>query len=162
MLSRTILLENPSTYVTFESSDMTEIEFLTSIVQLTGCGLLLDVNNAYVSAVNHDFDAGSWGINASDATIPMTFDFRFRSTSQSNEPGLRDPRMDAILDDLNKARTDADYRSVFDRMLALWIELVPVVSYATVEQVTLFEPEIKGATYSYGSVVLWDKAYIEE
>ena len=76
--------------------------------------------------------------------------------------GLRDPRMDAILDDLNKAQSDEDYESVFDRMQALWNELVPVVSYATVEQVTIFEPEIKGATYSFGSVVLWDKAYIEE
>lgn len=56
-LGRQILLENPSTYVRFHSSDMTEIEFLTAIVQFTDCGLLLDVNNVFVSAVNHGFDA---------------------------------------------------------------------------------------------------------
>jgi len=51
-----MLLENPSTYVSFESSTMGEIEFLSEIVALTGCGLLLDVNNVYVSAVNNRFD----------------------------------------------------------------------------------------------------------
>lgn len=55
-LGRTILLENPSTYVAFTDSDMSEIEFLSDVARLTGCGLLLDVNNVYVSAVNHGFD----------------------------------------------------------------------------------------------------------
>jgi hypothetical protein len=52
-LGRRMLLENPSTYVAFESSTMSEVEFLREIVNRTGCGLLLDVNNVYVSAVNH-------------------------------------------------------------------------------------------------------------
>jgi hypothetical protein len=52
-----MLLENPSTYVAFGNSTMTEIEFLRSVVQRTGCGLLLDVNNVHVSAINHGFDA---------------------------------------------------------------------------------------------------------
>jgi uncharacterized protein (UPF0276 family) len=56
-LGRQMLLENPSTYVRFDHSEMTEIEFLTEIVRRTGCGLLLDVNNVHVSATNHDFDA---------------------------------------------------------------------------------------------------------
>lgn len=56
-LGRAILIENPSTYVRFQSTDMSEIEFLTAIAQHTGCGLLLDVNNAYISATNHGFDA---------------------------------------------------------------------------------------------------------
>jgi uncharacterized protein (UPF0276 family) len=51
-----MLLENPSTYIAFENSTMSEVEFLLAIVRRTGCGLLLDVNNAYVSAVNHDFE----------------------------------------------------------------------------------------------------------
>ncbi len=51
-----MLLENPSTYVQFGSSDMDEVEFLRSVAKRTGCGLLLDVNNVYVSAVNHGFD----------------------------------------------------------------------------------------------------------
>ena len=52
-LQRRMLLENPSTYVAFETSTMSEVEFLAEVVKRTGCGLLLDVNNVYVSAVNH-------------------------------------------------------------------------------------------------------------
>ncbi len=55
-----MLLENPSTYVAFGTSTMTEIEFLRAVVQRTGCGLLLDVNNVHVSAVNHGFDAAAY------------------------------------------------------------------------------------------------------
>jgi len=57
---RQMLLENPSTYVQFEQSEMGEIEFLTEIARRTGCGLLLDVNNVYVSATNHDYDPGAY------------------------------------------------------------------------------------------------------
>ncbi len=55
-LERPLVLEDPSSYVTFATSTMTEWEFLSALVAETGCGLLLDVNNVYVSAVNHDFD----------------------------------------------------------------------------------------------------------
>ncbi len=56
-LKRPLLLENPSTYLEFESSTMDEASFLSAVVRRTGCGLLLDVNNAHVSAVNHGRDA---------------------------------------------------------------------------------------------------------
>lgn len=55
-LRRRMLLENPSTYVEFDSSTMPEGTFLAEVVRRTGCGLLLDVNNAHVSAVNHGRD----------------------------------------------------------------------------------------------------------
>ncbi len=55
-LGRRMLLENPSTYVQLESSTMNETGFLRDVVHRTGCGLLLDVNNVYVSATNHGFD----------------------------------------------------------------------------------------------------------
>ena len=50
-----MLLENPSTYLRFEESDIPETEFLAEIVRRTGCGLLLDVNNVEVQAGNHGF-----------------------------------------------------------------------------------------------------------
>jgi uncharacterized protein (UPF0276 family) len=56
-LGRRILLENPATYVEFAASTYSEIDFLTEIVKRAGCGLLLDVNNVYVCAVNHGFAA---------------------------------------------------------------------------------------------------------
>lgn len=52
-----MLLENPSTYLQFESSDIEEVEFLRALARRTGCGLLLDVNNVHVSATNHGFEA---------------------------------------------------------------------------------------------------------
>jgi len=55
-LKRRILIENPSTYVEFLDSDLSEAEFLTAVIARTGCGLLLDVNNAHVSCVNHGRD----------------------------------------------------------------------------------------------------------
>ena len=55
-LGRTMLLENPSTYVVFTESTWAETDFLREIARRTGCGLLLDVSNVFVSAVNHGFD----------------------------------------------------------------------------------------------------------
>ncbi len=57
MIGRPILLENPSTYVVFPQSTMSETEFIRKLVQRTGCGLLLDVNNVFVSATNHGYTA---------------------------------------------------------------------------------------------------------
>jgi uncharacterized protein len=56
-LQRQMLLENPSTYVAFAESTMNEVDFLREIVRRAGCGLLLDVNNVFVQATNHGFDA---------------------------------------------------------------------------------------------------------
>ena len=57
---RQMLLENPSTYVAFESSEMGELEFLAAVAERTGCGLLLDVNNVYVSSTNHGYTPESY------------------------------------------------------------------------------------------------------
>jgi len=56
-VGRRMLLENPSTYVQFAATSMSEVDFLAEIARRTGCGLLLDVNNVFVQAVNHHFDA---------------------------------------------------------------------------------------------------------
>lgn len=56
VLKRPMLLENPATYVEFSSSAMEETQFLHEVAVRTGCGLLLDVNNVYVSCVNHGRD----------------------------------------------------------------------------------------------------------
>ncbi len=56
-LGRQILVENPSTYLAFKQSDIPEADFLLEVAKRSGCGLLLDVNNVYVSACNQGFDA---------------------------------------------------------------------------------------------------------
>ena len=55
-LKRPMLLENPSTYLQFQRSTLDETDFISQIVRRTGCGLLLDVNNVYVSCINHQRD----------------------------------------------------------------------------------------------------------
>ncbi|WP_068302407.1 DUF692 domain-containing protein [Pararhodobacter sp. CCB-MM2] len=59
-LGRRLLLENPATYVTFAESTWAEVDFLREITRRTGCGLLLDVNNVFVSATNHRKDARAY------------------------------------------------------------------------------------------------------
>lgn len=56
-LGRRMLLENPSTYLGFEASTMSETDFIRAIARRTGCGLLLDINNVHVSATNHGYGA---------------------------------------------------------------------------------------------------------
>ncbi|MGE0241255.1 MAG: DUF692 domain-containing protein [Parvibaculaceae bacterium] len=59
-LGRQMLLENPATYLLFAESTIAETDFLAEIARRTGCGLLLDVNNVFVSATNHGRDARNY------------------------------------------------------------------------------------------------------
>lgn len=56
-LQRQILIENPSSYLQYKQAEMAEPEFLNQLCKQTGCGLVLDLNNIYVSASNHQFSA---------------------------------------------------------------------------------------------------------
>jgi len=59
-LKRLILVENPSTYFTFAHSTIPEWEFMTAVAARTGCGILCDVNNIFVSACNHGWDVSAY------------------------------------------------------------------------------------------------------
>jgi hypothetical protein len=59
-VGRRILVENPSTYLRFRHSTIPEWEFMAAVAERTGCGILCDVNNIYVSAHNHGWDAGAY------------------------------------------------------------------------------------------------------
>ena len=59
-LERPLVLENPSTYLEFTASEMPEWEFVARLAERADCGLLLDVNNVYVSAFNHGYDAAKY------------------------------------------------------------------------------------------------------
>lgn len=56
IIGRPLLIENPSSYIAFAATEISEPEFLTQLVRRTGCGILLDVNNVYVSSRNIGFD----------------------------------------------------------------------------------------------------------
>src|SRR5262249_21249972 len=66
-LGRQILVENVSSYLQFSESSIPECEFLAAVAKRSGCGILLDVNNIYVSSVNHGVDA----LNYLDAIPPQ-------------------------------------------------------------------------------------------
>ena len=55
-----ILVENPSTYVALAENDMSEAAFMNALAQKTGCGILLDINNIFVQAFNHGYDARAY------------------------------------------------------------------------------------------------------
>ena len=59
-LGRRILLENPSTYAHFRGAELTEPAFLAELARRADCGLLLDVNNVFVSCTNHGWDPGAY------------------------------------------------------------------------------------------------------
>lgn len=60
VLGRRLLIENPTAYLPLAGHDWDEVDFLTEIARRTGCGLLIDVNNVHVSAVNMGFSAADW------------------------------------------------------------------------------------------------------
>jgi hypothetical protein len=59
-IGRRILLENVSSYIEFEDAEYTEWDFIAELARRAGCGVLLDVNNVYVNAMNHGFDADAF------------------------------------------------------------------------------------------------------
>jgi hypothetical protein len=77
-LGRRLLLENVSSYVTYTSSALSEWEFLTAVVEQADCGILLDINNIFVSARNHGFDPAEY----LDA-VPATRVFQFHLAGHS-------------------------------------------------------------------------------
>ncbi len=60
ILQRQVLIENPATYLRFGASTIPEPDFLAELAKRSGCGLLLDVNNLYVSSSNHGFDPAAY------------------------------------------------------------------------------------------------------
>jgi uncharacterized protein (UPF0276 family) len=60
VLGAPLIIENPSTYIAWQESTIPEAEFLAALCAQTGCGLLLDVNNVYVSSRNHGFDTDAY------------------------------------------------------------------------------------------------------
>ena len=108
-LGRTLLLENPSTYVVFEESTWSETDFLREIARRTGCGLLLDVSNVFVSAVNHGGDPNLY-----------LADFPLEAVGEIHLAGCAEDSDDAGLPLL----IDAHNSPVRDEVWGLYIETI--------------------------------------
>ncbi len=110
-LGRAMLFENPSSYLTFPEDEMTEWEFLSAMAQRTGCYLLLDVNNIYVSSRNH-------GFNARDYLAGLPLD-RVRQIHLAGHDPATDERSIII---------DTHDRAVADPVWALYAEAMAMIA----------------------------------
>lgn len=97
VLGRAMLFENPSSYLTFPEDELTEWEFLSEMTRRTGCYLLLDVNNIYVSSRNH-------GFSAQDYLAGLPLDRVRQIHLAGHEPAT--PQRDIIIDTHDRAVAD--------------------------------------------------------
>ncbi len=109
-LARRILIENPATYVRFEESSIPETAFLAELARSTGCGLLLDLNNVFVSARNHGADADAY---LADFPLHLVGEVHlagfFETVDDASAPLLIDAHGSPVADDV---------RALFDRTIA--------------------------------------------
>lgn len=120
-LERPIFLENPSTYLEFNESTWTECDFLGEVSRQSGCGLLLDVNNVYVSAFNHGFDPFDYVDR-----IPMGSVVQIHLAGHTHKgTHILDTHSDHVVEEVWQL-----YRHVYQRMggiatLLEWDEAIP-------------------------------------
>lgn len=116
-----LLLENPSTYVAFERATMTETDFLGEIARRTGCGLLLDVNNVFVSATNQGFAPEAY----LDA-FPLSAVGEVHLAGHAVEVGADGAR---LMIDSHDRRVDAAVWALYRRVVALADALPTLVEW---------------------------------
>ena len=125
-LEQPIALENPSTYLEFVDSTMTEWEFLRRLTEDSGCMLLLDVNNIYVSCFNHGWDSSEYLAN-----IPYEQVVQFHLAGHSNMgTHIIDTHNDHVIDEVWTLFAEAHRRSGGRSTLLEWDDDIP--DFATV------------------------------
>ena len=120
-LEAPLILENPSTYVEFSGSTMKEWEFLSELVRETNCGVLLDVNNVYVSAYNHGFSADEYL-----AGLPFDHVVQVHVAGHTNyETHIVDTHVGPVLDPVWRLFGEAHRRSRGASVLLEWDAEIP-------------------------------------
>lgn len=120
-LERPVILENPSTYLEFSESTWNEWDFLAELTERSGCGLLLDVNNVYVSSYNHGFDPFQYV-----ERIPADRVVQIHLAGHTNKgTHILDTHSDHVVDEVWQL-----YRRAYERMggiatLLEWDEAIP-------------------------------------
>lgn len=144
VLNRPLLIENPSTYVTYKSNDYMEYEFLNEVSQTTGCGILLDLNNVYVQSINHQWDVGSY-MNGMDWS--KVHEFHLAGHIQSTDGGfLIDTHNRPVCEAVWELYADAIQRQPNAKTLIEWDDDLPDIQ-------VLFDHAEKAAAVSVGSYV---------
>jgi uncharacterized protein len=120
-LGAPLLLENPSTYVEFAGSSMTEWDFLAELLEKADCGLLLDVNNVYVSAYNHGFRPEDY-LNA----IPFDRVAQMHVAGHTNQgTHIVDTHIGPVIDPVWELTRDAYRRAPGTSLLLEWDADIP-------------------------------------
>jgi hypothetical protein len=147
VLERPLVLENPSSYLEFASSSMPEHEFLARLAEASGCGLLLDVNNVYVSSFNHGFDP----IAYVDA-IPADRVVQYHLAGHTNNgTHIIDTHDDHVIDEVWKLYRHAIERTGAVSTLLEWDANIP--SFDTVHGEALKALHYRGARSQQASEV---------
>ncbi len=108
VLKRPIAIENPSHYLTIDGHEWSEIDFLAELTRRTGCGLLLDVNNVYVSARNLKFDAAHYV-----DTFPANAIMEIHLAGHTQDPNLGAE----LLIDSHDAPVSAEVWALYERLI---------------------------------------------
>jgi uncharacterized protein (UPF0276 family) len=109
-LKRSLLIENPATYIEFERSSYVEADFISEIVRRTGCGLLLDVSNVFVSCTNH-----GWDIEGYLSALPLNAAGEIHLAGFTRE---EDSNRDPLLIDSHSGPVDERVWSCYESVLA--------------------------------------------
>jgi uncharacterized protein (UPF0276 family) len=120
-LGRPLLLENPSSYAEFTASTLTEWDFLSALAEEADCGLLLDVNNVYVSSYNHGFDPADY----LDA-VPWDRVVQMHVAGHTNNGTyIADTHIGPVIDPVWKLAREASRRSGGASLLLEWDAEIP-------------------------------------
>jgi uncharacterized protein (UPF0276 family) len=139
ILERPLVVENPSSYVEFAASTQTEWEFLGRLAEEADCGLLLDVNNVYVSAFNHGFDADDY-IDA----LPADRVVQYHLAGHTNKgTHILDTHSDHVIREVWQLYARAWRRTGPVATLLEWDEAIP--SFDVVHAEALLAREHRGA-----------------
>lgn len=121
VLERPLVIENPSTYLEFKDSTLTEWEFLARVAEAADCALLLDVNNVYVSAFNHRYDAQAY-INAIPADRVVQIHL---AGHQNNGTHIIDTHDHPVIDDVWELYRYTMNRIGFVSTMVEWDDHIP-------------------------------------
>lgn len=123
-LGQRLVMENPSTYLEFAESDIPEAEFMAEMAKKTGCGILLDVNNVYVSSFNHGFDAEAYIDTIPADTIAQIH----LAGHQNNGTHIIDTHDNHVIDAVWNLYAYAIRQKGFRSTMIEWDEKIPLLS----------------------------------
>ena len=145
-LGAPIALENPSSYVEFTSSTLSEWEFLAALAEEADCGILLDVNNVYVSAFNHGFDAREYL-----AAIPYDRVVQVHVAGHTrHDTHIIDTHVGPVEDDVWALLTDAYRRGCTAPVLLEWDAEIPAFDVVHAEALRAHGAIAKAAQAAHG------------